>query len=140
MDVSYKLKKIDFLGRDVPIVLQNENGPCPLIALCNVLLLRNEIKLSPDSPEISQERLLSLVAEHLLDCNSSERVGAEYQANFQHIIADAVELLPKLTTGVDVNLLFHDIRAFEVLSCISHIVPCRNNQYETVFPCQCARP
>lgn len=28
------IKRIDFLGRRVPIVLQNENGPCPLLAIC----------------------------------------------------------------------------------------------------------
>lgn len=114
MSINYKLKKISFLGRDLPIILQNENGPCPLIALCNVLLLRNQIKLSPDSPDVSQDRLVHLVANHLLECNSSERVGAEFQANFHQNIADAVELLPKLTTGVDVNIQFHDIRGFEV--------------------------
>jgi hypothetical protein len=29
----YELKRIDFLNRKAPIVLQNENGPCPLIAI-----------------------------------------------------------------------------------------------------------
>ncbi|KAG2331487.1 hypothetical protein Bca4012_018946 [Brassica carinata] len=45
--VTYKTKSIQFLGRNTLIILQNENGPCPLLAICNVLLLRNNLKLSP---------------------------------------------------------------------------------------------
>ncbi len=30
-------------------------------------------------------------------------------------IADAVELLPRLTSGIDVNIMFNDVRGFEVL-------------------------
>jgi ubiquitin carboxyl-terminal hydrolase MINDY-1/2 len=37
---TYKVKPIVFKGRRVPIVCQNVNGPCPLLALANVLLLR----------------------------------------------------------------------------------------------------
>ncbi|KAG5144327.1 hypothetical protein JHK84_029870 [Glycine max] len=37
----------------------------------NVLLLRNNLNLSPDIAEVSQEKLLSLVAERLIDSNSS---------------------------------------------------------------------
>jgi hypothetical protein len=29
----YELKKIKYFGRTVPIILQNVNGPCPLIAV-----------------------------------------------------------------------------------------------------------
>ena len=54
MSEAYKLKTIDFLGRRVPIVVQNANGPCPMLALANVLLLRNQIQLSPDAPEVTQ--------------------------------------------------------------------------------------
>lgn len=34
--MMYKTKAIKFLGRSTPIVLQNENGPCPLLAICNL--------------------------------------------------------------------------------------------------------
>lgn len=33
-EVMYKTKSIQFLGRTTPIILQNENGPCPLLAIC----------------------------------------------------------------------------------------------------------
>lgn len=44
------------------------------IAAGNVLLLRNNLNLSPDIPEVSQEKLLSLVAERLIDSNSNVNV------------------------------------------------------------------
>ena len=36
----YRLKVVTFFNREVPIVLQNQNGPCPLLAIANILLLR----------------------------------------------------------------------------------------------------
>lgn len=36
----------------------------------NVLLLKNNLSLSPDITEVSQEKLLSLVAERLIDSNN----------------------------------------------------------------------
>ena len=65
-----------------------------------------------------QDRLISLVAGYLLDSNSEERLarsGAtpEYRANLHKNIADTIGMLPKLCTGVDVNVQFYNIRAFE---------------------------
>ena len=127
MTAKHKVKVITFLGRDVPIVMQNENGPCPLLALSNILLLRNQIRLSRDIPEVSQEHLLSLVAGFILDTNSPERLKAcstaQYQANMQQNVADAVCQLPKLTSGLDVNPFFHSgIKGFEVTT-VSCAVP-----------------
>eukprot|EP00258_Populus_trichocarpa_P014458 XP_006368742.2 ubiquitin carboxyl-terminal hydrolase MINDY-2 isoform X2 [Populus trichocarpa] len=110
----HKTKTIEFLGRTTPIVLQNDNGPCPLLAICNVLLLKNNLNLSPDSAEVSQEKLLSLVAERLIDSNSNvNNKDAGYVENQQQNIADAIDLLPRLATGIDVNLKFRRIDDFE---------------------------
>lgn len=43
-------------------------------AVGNVLLLKNNLNLSPDIAEVSQEKLLSLVAERLIDSNSNVNV------------------------------------------------------------------
>lgn len=48
------VKRISFFGRSVKIVMQNENGPCPLLAIANVLSLRNELKLPSGIREITQ--------------------------------------------------------------------------------------
>lgn len=47
-----------------------------LIMIGNVLSLKNLLNLSPDIPEISQEKLLSLVAEPLIDSNTNSDVIA----------------------------------------------------------------
>ncbi|KAK9863969.1 hypothetical protein WJX84_010589 [Apatococcus fuscideae] len=113
----YRLKAVDFFGRKVPVVLQNKNGPCPLLAIANVLLLRKQIHLPVDASEVSQDRLIALVANHLLEANCEEtlrgHVSEEYQVNLHRNIEDAIALLPKLTTGVDVNPRFSGIKAFE---------------------------
>ncbi|XP_010529522.1 PREDICTED: ubiquitin carboxyl-terminal hydrolase MINDY-1-like [Tarenaya hassleriana] len=113
-EVMYKTKTIQFLGRTTPIILQNENGPCPLLAICNVLLLRNNLNLNPDCSEVSQERLLSLVAERLIDSNSNiNNKDKEYIDNQQQNISDAIDLLEHLATGIDVNIKFTRINDFE---------------------------
>ncbi|KAK1430707.1 hypothetical protein QVD17_13647 [Tagetes erecta] len=110
----HKTKIVQFFGRTTPIVLQNGNGPCPLLAICNVLLLRNHMSLSSDVGEVSQEKLLSLVAERLIDSNSNvDNKDAGYLENQQQNIADAIDLLPRLATGIDVNIKFTRIDDFE---------------------------
>uniref|UniRef100_A0A2N9H9I8 MINDY deubiquitinase domain-containing protein n=1 Tax=Fagus sylvatica TaxID=28930 RepID=A0A2N9H9I8_FAGSY len=110
----HKTKLIQFLGRTTPVVLQNDNGPCPLLAICNILLLRNNLNLSPDTTEVSQEKLLSLVAERLIDSNSNaNNKDASYIVNQEQNISDAIDLLPRLATGIDVNIQFRRIDDFE---------------------------
>ncbi|MBA0616785.1 hypothetical protein Godav_026277 [Gossypium davidsonii] len=116
-DCTYKTKAIQFLGRTTPIILQNDNGPCPLLAICNVLLLSNNLNLSPDIAEVSQEKLLSLVAERLIDSNSNvDNKDAGYVENQLRNIADAIDLLPRLATGIDVNIKFRRTNDFEFTS------------------------
>ncbi|XP_042055654.1 ubiquitin carboxyl-terminal hydrolase MINDY-1-like [Salvia splendens] len=113
-EMVHKTKVIQFLGRTAPIILQNDNGPCPLLAICNVLSLKNSLNLSPDIPEVSQEKLLSLVAERLIDSNTNtDNKDTGYVENQLQNIADAIDLLPRLTTGIDVNLKFRRIDDFE---------------------------
>ncbi|KAI3756253.1 hypothetical protein L1987_56072 [Smallanthus sonchifolius] len=113
-EMMHKTKIIQFFGRTTPIVLQNDNGPCPLLAICNILLLRNNLSLSSDVAEVSQEKLLSLVAERLLDSNSNvNNKDAGYVENQRQNIGDAIDLLPRLATGIDVNIKFTRIDDFE---------------------------
>ncbi|CAN6200533.1 unnamed protein product [Urochloa humidicola] len=113
-EVMHRTRAVDFLGRRTPIVYQNDNGPCPLLAICNVLLLKNVISLNPDASEVSQQKLLSLVAERLIDSNSAvQDKDEEYVRNREQNIADAIDLLPRLATGIDVNVMFRKIDDFE---------------------------
>ncbi|KAM7258897.1 hypothetical protein ACFE04_014638 [Oxalis oulophora] len=113
----HKTKTIQFLGRTTPIILQNDNGPCPLLAICNILLLRNNLNVGPDPTEVSQEKLLSLVAERLIDSNSNVNdKDAGYVENQQQNISDAIDMLPRLATGIDVNIKLRRIDDFEFTS------------------------
>lgn len=57
---------------------------------------------------------MQMLAEHLLDSNFSRAEGSsEYRANLQHNLSDAISLLPKLTTGIDVNVRFDGVRSLE---------------------------
>ena len=53
-------------------------------------------------PALAQERLIALVAEHLLDRNGEDRMAAgatdEFRANLARNVADAIDLLPKLVS------------------------------------------
>jgi hypothetical protein len=35
-EVMHRTRAVDFLGRRTPIVYQNDNGPCPLLAICEL--------------------------------------------------------------------------------------------------------
>ena len=48
-EVMHKTRAVDFLGRSTPIVYQNDNGPCPLLAICERPLLSLPRTLSLDS-------------------------------------------------------------------------------------------
>ena len=62
-----------------------------------------------------------MLAEYLLDTNfaKSELSTEDFQANLQHNLADAISLLPRLATGIDVNLRFNDIQGMEFTGEIS---------------------
>ena len=113
----YKVKRVSFFGRkDVPIICQNENGPCPLLAIANVLLLRNAIALegSPDRPEVSHAELMSLLAARLLDVNDKSTSRDEMvRQNQEQNLNDAMAVLPTLATGLDVNVRFRHPLDFE---------------------------
>lgn len=53
-DLSYKAKQIRFGGRICSVLCQDVNGPCPILALANVLLLRGQLQLPPDVGEVSE--------------------------------------------------------------------------------------
>ena len=67
-DEEFRVKSLTWHGRDTYMLMQGDNGPCPLLALCNVLLLRNSIALPrPGAPNVAQSELTALLAEYILD-------------------------------------------------------------------------
>lgn len=61
MDLSYPIKWVQYFDRAVPVFVQNLNGPCPLLAIANVLTLRNQLYVMPGATSLSQSRLISMV-------------------------------------------------------------------------------
>ncbi|GBG25769.1 Ubiquitin carboxyl-terminal hydrolase MINDY-1 [Hondaea fermentalgiana] len=104
----HEVKRMAFLNREVSVVLQNENGPCPLIALVNVLLLRGTLKMHKDRRSIGSENLIAMVANLLVEKNGS---GAD--ENMQHTMQEMMDILPTLQYGLDVNVRFGGVSLFE---------------------------
>eukprot|EP01116_Phalansterium_solitarium_P010624 TRINITY_DN2562_c0_g1_i1.p1 TRINITY_DN2562_c0_g1~~TRINITY_DN2562_c0_g1_i1.p1 ORF type:complete len:691 (+),score=159.36 TRINITY_DN2562_c0_g1_i1:99-2171(+) len=110
--MSYRLKRIEFHGKRLAVVLQDENGPCPLIAIANILLLQGKLKLHDDYAGISQESLITLIADFMLnECKapSNKMLLEDWQRN----VGDAIQDLPKLQKGLDVNIRFKKINDME---------------------------
>lgn len=110
-DDVYPLKSIVFYQRPVQIVLQNLNGPCPLLAIANVLLLSGKLVLHQDRNHVSYRHLVEMLGEFLF---TQQHVESEAeQLTRQATIAATLGLLPRLCHGLDVNVSFTGTEAFE---------------------------
>jgi hypothetical protein len=57
----YSVRFVRFRDRRTPVVLQSKNGPCPLLAVVNALLLRGSLTLDADTTAITFAELSILV-------------------------------------------------------------------------------
>ncbi|XP_069734567.1 ubiquitin carboxyl-terminal hydrolase MINDY-1 isoform X2 [Phaenicophaeus curvirostris] len=108
----YCVKWITWKGERTPVIMQNANGPCPLLAIMNILFLQWKVKLPPQKEVVTAEELMA----HLGDCilSTQPREPSEgLQLNFQQNIHDTMMVLPKLSTGLDVNVRFTGVSHFE---------------------------
>ena len=69
MDELYRIKLITYDNSRIPILMQNRNGPCPLLAISNVLLLRKKIYIHADLAFIDFSQLVQLVGSYLVEFN-----------------------------------------------------------------------
>ena len=91
----------------MPILLQGSNGPCPLLAICNILLLRGHIFIHEDMPSVTFSHVVTLVATRILESNPPSRTETDAEAaNRQAQLDDAISLLSVLARGLDVNVEF----------------------------------
>ncbi|KAJ2547303.1 hypothetical protein EV175_005272, partial [Coemansia sp. RSA 1933] len=99
MDMQHRVE------RTVRIATQNENGPCPLLALANVLALEGHVVLaSGGRVSVSDAELVDVLANYLVTREEKEGAGDD--------VAAALTLLPSLSGGLDVDLRFAHIRDF----------------------------
>ncbi|KAF9323871.1 hypothetical protein BG006_001043 [Podila minutissima] len=114
-----------------------ENGPCPLLALCNTLILQGKVTIQPyDRPSIGYDHLLELLADYLLDeeksptisstttittteNNSSGQGGLSEKLKSWLEIESALRLVPHLEHGLDMNVFFKSICGFESMAELS---------------------
>jgi len=109
----HAVKRINFLGKITPIVLQNENGPCPLIAIANCLLLLRWIKLGNRFDYVANSWIVEQVGLFIKNGNKESETDPAVWRNMQVLIHDVIRLLPQLETGMDVNVRFGDCESFE---------------------------
>ncbi|XP_063803070.1 ubiquitin carboxyl-terminal hydrolase MINDY-1 [Pseudophryne corroboree] len=108
----YFVKWINWKGERTPVITQSENGPCPLLAIMNILFLRWKVKLPPQKEVITSEELMAHLGDCVLSIQPQENSEA-LQLNFQQNVNDAMTVLPKLSTGLDVNVRFTGVSDFE---------------------------
>ncbi|XP_015192135.2 ubiquitin carboxyl-terminal hydrolase MINDY-1 [Lepisosteus oculatus] len=108
----YFVKWITWKGKKTPIVTQSENGPCPLLAIMNILFLRWKAKLPAQTEVITTEELMAHLGECILSIKPREKTEG-LELNFQQNMSDAMAVLPKLSTGLDVNVRFTGVSDFE---------------------------
>lgn len=111
-DMLHHIKNIQFKDKKIGIVTQNENGPCPLVAILNVLLLRRQITLPAHSEIVSAAKLMEYIGDAMLE-SVPKNLSGEVRLNYEQNMHDAMAVLPKLQTGLDVNVKFTGVRDFE---------------------------
>ncbi|KAF1798927.1 hypothetical protein FB192DRAFT_1394037 [Mucor lusitanicus] len=137
---EYLVKTIDWKGKSVRIITQNENGPCPLVAICNVLFLRGDLEIRPPDREVvTFEYLVDRLGDYLLNHAPTDEPAvaqsppknaaagqqqqppqapkrqdtSEFVLTYRHNLDAAFSILPHLKSGLDVNIKFDSIHGFE---------------------------
>ncbi|KAL7542050.1 hypothetical protein ACHAXR_012352 [Thalassiosira sp. AJA248-18] len=111
---AYQLKSIRYQNISTKILLQNENGPCPLLAAANALLLRGVITLDPvcvRNGVASTEDVVNMLANRALTAGKTagfnEMVAASNNSSHhEYHLNEVLSLLPNLEHGMDVNPKF----------------------------------
>ncbi|KAG7274270.1 hypothetical protein CRUP_037197 [Coryphaenoides rupestris] len=137
----YHIKWIRWREENTPIITQNENGPCPLLAIMNVLLLAWKVKMPPMMEIITAEQLMEYLEKtvvvygsfriqnhslHVYEMFLSKSLTATWHLlllllllptercfSVPQNMSDAMAVLHKLQTGLDVNVKFTGVRVFE---------------------------
>ena len=112
----FPVRTINFLGRDVPTLGQNEFGPCALLGVVNALLLRGTLKISSDHGALTLQDVLARLADRLVESNQGDN------PDVRAALDGAVTRLPTLAEGLDVNVKFNggfeftsDLAIFDLL-------------------------
>jgi hypothetical protein len=105
----FPVRRSTFNGFEVCYLLQGGNGPCPLLAICNVLLLRGAIRLPEDCETVSFAYLLDRLANLMIDKNNT----VDADETLRSTLDKSVGLLGGLNKGMDVDIRFASVEGFE---------------------------
>lgn len=108
---EYKVRWISCKGHKYPVIMQSHNGPCPLLAVANALALLGKIELPQNVQKISFEQLAQILSMRLLD--SAATMVEPHRTAFEASVSTLMEIFPKLTNGLDVNIKFTSPTGFE---------------------------
>lgn len=105
MDISFATKTIQINGSQHKVLLQNQNGPCALLALANVLLLapRHARDVQELVYLVSRNELVAL--QDLVQVLAN--IGIQNQNGADADVSQLLQLLPQLHTGLNINPKFN---------------------------------
>ncbi|GAA5976746.1 hypothetical protein JCM10908_005616 [Rhodotorula pacifica] len=109
----------------VKIICQNENGPCSLIALCNILILRNDLHLPRGRDSVTYSYLSNLLADYFLSQQPAAPPPSSYSSLEEKVsppqlsLSAVLSILPQTRYGLNLNPRFDRIDGFSSSSTIA---------------------
>lgn len=121
MTKYFRVRKISYLGRKTSVLTQEDDGPCPLIAIANYLSLRRKMEFPSDVGEVQDIAIMSSIIELLESMkpgtrdaeDGSARANTKGDKEWEEILDLVMEVLPKLPNGLDCIPNFTDPELFE---------------------------
>lgn len=107
-DEVFTIRRIDFHARRVPVLLQNGDGPCSLLAVANALLLRGTMSFPEDERSITGSALVARLSDLCRSLN-----GKAEDLNMQETVSYITKRMPKLMYGLFLNCCFTGCSDFE---------------------------
>lgn len=108
-EITYKTKEIDSEGKK-NILVQNENGPCALLAIINSILLTVSFQSSPEIHDlvalVNSENEIPLQALQQQLANVATANQSLYRAITPEDVQTTLSLLPRLHEGLNINPTF----------------------------------
>lgn len=116
--MAYRLKRVNYQKAERHILLQNENGPCPLLAAANALILRGDIELPRacvSSGVASLDDISNVLAEQALQNAGEHSFHLNELLTLFPTLQDGMDINPKFTNGVTGMEYTSHLTAFETL-------------------------
>ncbi len=101
---DFLTKNTTFGGKLVSFCLQSHDGPCPLLAMANVLLLRQKLRIKPGADRLTTKHILTVVGDAI-----TSQLGSSQSDDLESCLDE----LRQLQFGLQVNCGFRSCTAFE---------------------------